>query len=452
MFRYQEKIANRKAEGHRRKYLAGCARLAILWILSFSCVFGAEQEWSGFPLPPSKRPVAIERFHYDMRGSVRLLFFWIGKSGVGGGWVSRIRSSGDQTAPWFEGWEVLFGSKPEAVPGGHNRWGYARELAFWKQGEDGSSGPILTKTVFEGFMTKSSEDSLSEVRKGEGTGAGGTAFEGTVSSVHPDHASVEIRRFNSDAPASFESPAGIARQYLNLLKAAPPDEARTLTHPSPSIRPVGFLTAVSGCLSDVIRAGNNKEAWKQLKKQERSYDYNARDYSLEITKIKHHDEVDLAENLSVRDVFEIEFETGRIGESGGHDFAVWTAATGKFAGIPLKIVDKPRWWLKVELTLIDSSSTSSFQALASTSMPNTATSLPVCGSLIGTSAEIQSPQRSASHNHSSARIGRWITVLPAISGGFDHVRGQHCVRRLHRESAPCSYSEIGVSYAGIGKK
>ncbi len=326
----------------------------VIGVLSISSVFGSEQEWEGFPLPDSNQPVVIERFHYDMRGSVRLLFFWIGKSGVGGGWVSRIRSSGDQTGSWFDGWEVLFGSKPEAVPGGHNRWGYARELAFWDEAEAASSKPALAKTVFEGFMTKSSEDSLSEVRKGEGAASEETAFEGTVSSVFPDHASVEIRRFVAPAVASFEDPAGIAGQYLDLLKVNPPDEVRTLTHQPPPSQPLGFLTAVAACLSDVIRAGVDKKRWDQLKDQERSYVYNARDYSLEIKRVKHHDEVELEHNQSVRDVFEIDFETGRKGESGGHDFSVWTSATGKFAGIPIKIVDKPRWWLKVELTLDDS--------------------------------------------------------------------------------------------------
>lgn len=35
----------------------------------------------------------------------------------------------------------------------------------------------------------------------------------------------------------------------------------------------------------------------------------------------------------------------------GHDFAVWMPLSGRYAGVPVRIVDYPRWWLKVELTL-----------------------------------------------------------------------------------------------------
>ncbi|UCF37085.1 MAG: hypothetical protein JSU96_20205 [Acidobacteriota bacterium] len=312
-----------------------------------------EKQWEGFPVPPSEKPVLIERFQYNMRGSVRLLFFWIGKSGVGGGWISRIRTSGELSGAWFDGWEVLFGSNPEAVPGSHNRWGYARELAFWGSPEGSSSRPVLEKTTFEGFMTRSGEESLTDVREREGVASGGTAFEGTESLVFRDRASVEIRRFVTESDVSYEAPAEIGQLYLELLQSQNPDEKRTLSLRSPADRPYGFLTAVDSFLHDAVQIGNDKARWEELKRQVRQYSYNARHYSLELKKIKHHDEVEFEDELSLDDVLEIDFEARRTGAGNGHDFSVWTSCSGPLAGIPIKIVDKPRWWLKVELTLKD---------------------------------------------------------------------------------------------------
>jgi hypothetical protein len=332
----------------------GLVWLVIIWASFVLSTPGTPGEWEGFPVLDSEDSVEIERFYYDMRGSVRLLFFWIGKSGVGGGWISRIQSVG-QTTSRIDGWEVLFGSKPETVPGGHNRWGYARELAYWGQAESDLSEPVLEKTVFEGFMTLSKEDSLAEVRRDEYEGgSGGVAFEGTISSVHSEEASVEIRRFVSDSGDSFESPATVGLEYLDLVKLSYPDEERTLEYePSALAAPYGFLTAVNSGLLEVIKAASDKDAWKRLKNQERSYVYNARHYALKIKKIKHHDEVEVGDDLMFEDVLEVDFEARRKSEKRGHSFSVWTSSKGRFAGIPIKIVDKPRWWLKVELTLKD---------------------------------------------------------------------------------------------------
>jgi hypothetical protein len=61
---------------------------------------------------------------------------------------------------------VRFGSNPERVPGGHNRWGYGDETAYWR--ERGVEVPCLEQSLFEGFMRRSNEESLSEVTaKGE---------------------------------------------------------------------------------------------------------------------------------------------------------------------------------------------------------------------------------------------------------------------------------------------
>ena len=86
-------------------------------------------QWKGLPYPEDEESYSIECFYYRMRGSVRVLFIWLGKDDVGGGTICRITGRDKTSGAGIDGYSVLFGSDPGAVPENHNRWGYARELA-----------------------------------------------------------------------------------------------------------------------------------------------------------------------------------------------------------------------------------------------------------------------------------------------------------------------------------
>src|SRR5208283_3898497 len=52
-------------------------------------------------------------YDYIMTARVRLIFFWVGKDDVGGGYIRRGISSQDARAEFFQ---VLFGSDPQKAP------------------------------------------------------------------------------------------------------------------------------------------------------------------------------------------------------------------------------------------------------------------------------------------------------------------------------------------------
>ena len=54
---------------------------------------------------------------------------------------------------------------------------------------------------------------------------------------------------------------------------------------------------------------------------------------------------------AIPDLLEVKLEAREVGTMDGHEFAVWMPLSGRYAGVPVRIVDYPRWWLKVELTL-----------------------------------------------------------------------------------------------------
>ncbi len=317
----------------------------------------AAENWDGFPLPPSTPPVESVRYSYNMRGSAKLLIFWIGKSGVGGGWIDRIQPSETAGDSWVEGIQILFGSDPGAVPGGHNRWGYSRELSYWKNsGGDSGTEPgsaRLQKTVFEGFMTISREESVGEVESnGEDVDSDLSAFEATISRVTPERATAELRRFRSSSEVSYREPGLVGRQYLEVDIYHPPDIDRTFENVLPSYRiPAGFLTTVHQYIKEAIRESTNKHALNSLKREVRTYVHNAFLYSISLKKAKKHKRVKLDRDWNIRNVLELKFDARRKGAADGHEFSIWVPVEGDLAGIPIRIIDKPRWWLKIELTL-----------------------------------------------------------------------------------------------------
>ena len=83
--------------------------------------------------------------------------------------------------------------------------------------------------------------------------------------------------------------------------------------------------------------------------------YNAQLYWL---RVKHHRKLKVpvghgsaSRKEVIPDLLEVKLEAREVGTMDGHDFAVWMPLSGRYAGVPVRIVDHPRWWLRVELTL-----------------------------------------------------------------------------------------------------
>ncbi len=314
------------------------------------------------PIREARSEIGAEKkevFPYRMNGKVRILFFWLGKDDVGGGHITLSRRRPQENGPLTERIEVLFGSKPERVPGKHNRWGYAFETSYWRQrGPDGA--PELERTVFEGFMRRSKETSISEVQKASNTdGANpGYAFSGTRSEIRPTGATAEIRYFTTTENFDYRHAAPIREGYEKRLQAGPPDKLKTLKNPEgrEAYRaPFGFLGATRYLLSNIVEGfQHGSKTWKRVRPSE-IYVHNAKRFRLRVKDIDYKKtfRIDLPGERApeIRDVASVQFRIEEIGTGYKHDFNVWIPLRGELSGIPVKIVDKPRWWLRVELEL-----------------------------------------------------------------------------------------------------
>ena len=308
----------------------------------------AGTSWS-LPSIPVSAPVLTRRdYRYRMKGMVRLLIFWVGRDSVGGGRVSFWEATKKDEAVWIDGVEVLLGSDPDKVPGRHNRWGYARELAFW-HGADNANSQILERTLFEGFMIRSFEESLDEISEGEDEIS---VYEGIVCEVEKTGAASKIWRFLSSGDDTYRNPDQIGNEYISQVQTAPPFLERIIDNNAGEYgRPQGFFTAVRRMADDAMQRIEKNSSLSGLKSLKQEYVYSSKLFSLSLRKAKLHKTLKLSTGEEFKKVVELQMETKNLESGKKHRFILYLATYGDLIGIPVRIEDQPRWWLKVRLDL-----------------------------------------------------------------------------------------------------
>jgi hypothetical protein len=314
---------------------------------------GTGTSWSLPSIPGSASVITRRDYRYRMKGMVRLLLFWVGRDNAGGGRVSILEATKKDEDAWADGVEVLLGSDPDKIPGRYNRWGYARELAFWHS-TDNAGGRILERTLFEGFMIRSFEESLDEIEEGED---GISVYEGIVCEVEKTGAGSKIWRFQSSEEDTNRDPDRIGNEYISLAKTAPPFLERVIDNRVGEYEhPQGFFTAVRRMADDAVRRIDNNSSLSGLKGTKQEYVYSSKLYSLSLRKVKLHKTFGLSTGEEFEKVVELQMETKHLESGKKHRFTLYLATYGDFKGVPVRIEDKPRWWLKVQLDLETESS------------------------------------------------------------------------------------------------
>ena len=184
-------------------------------------------------------------------------------------------------------------------------------------------------------------------------------LRGIRSIVLPQRARSEIRDFARQEDLSFRQFSSHRLQFIRSLPAGRPDRLKELDNQVNSYdQPMGFLTSVQGVLGDVAARYRNRPSGSRDRIPRIVYVYNAEHYRLRVSRVKHHRKLEIpvrhgsdSRKEVIPDLLEVKLEARKVGTMDGHDFAVWMPLGGRYAGVPVRIVDHPRWWLKVELTL-----------------------------------------------------------------------------------------------------
>jgi hypothetical protein len=297
-------------------------------------------------------PGNVTQYNYVMTARLRLLFFWVGKDDVGGGYIRRGVSEKD---PRMEFIQVLFGSDPAKAPRAINRWGAGTEIS-WHQAPVTADDPRddVISSAFFGFMKSSSGKSVSEMKtelereKKEGL----HDFKGILTRVEPSSAFSLVVPLASKTDYNLNDYARAEPVMLQTLEdSARP--VRSLDEPATCRRAAEFLATIG----ELIETGLQQHSAPVS----RCYIHNAEQYTLALQRIEPLESlnvhvrglndttlVDQAYHRMVRlDFVSTHKPTGRQSE-----FSIYTATQGPLRGVPVQIAYEPNWWFQVLLNLL----------------------------------------------------------------------------------------------------
>jgi hypothetical protein len=334
--------------------------LLFLAFLAFSLVGSTASGQAAARNPDASSGTAWrDIYRYQMKGLVRVLFFWLGRDDVGGGHVSYVATSPAADGSFLEGTEVLFGSRPDRVPGRINRWGYGQELTYWTLQSD-DTNPCAQESIFEGFMRHSGEESLSDVQAADRNEKAESLFwyDGIRSQVTSEEAGTEIVYFSHEKDFDYNEFQPVIDAYHSRRAVGPPDKTGALERVGGA--PIGFLSAVR----TIMRAVSDRYHAEDPEWQEHSYAlayaYNAKAYRLQVDRLRLHRTLpgnfedtppDGLGASALENVIEGSFRITATASGNTRKFSVWFPSERAYREVPLRIVDQPRWWLRVELNL-----------------------------------------------------------------------------------------------------
>lgn len=284
------------------------------------------------------------QYDYQMTVRIRLLFFWITREDVGGGYIRRSRSATD---PQLETIAVLFGSDPARAKG-INRWGAGTEVIR----RDTGPGHDVEASAFMGFMKSSKGASVSEMQHelaNEKT-SGQHLFEANVTRVDAERAVARLSPFTSDRDFTLHELAGAQQMALDRVADSSRPVRRLEEKDRGCARLAGFLVTIQELL-DHAMAG--KPAGTSL-----CYLYNARRYTATLKSYSNVGREVLKVNKSevvYHNLLRARFQVLNHVTNKTSDFDLLVPQEGPLRGVPVQIVHQPNWWFQIVLNLAKSS-------------------------------------------------------------------------------------------------
>lgn len=266
---------------------------------------------------------------YRMAGRIRPLLFWFGKDNVG---LARItwRSADDGRRAY----ELLVGTDPSKAPRGLNKWGFIAEDV------DGANGSLLA------LMTGDDTASYDEAAADAARPTGGGDFRAILGEVRGGRSAWRTTRIATTRAFSVHD-VDAALERVRVDASAVTPRERTV---SEGVRP-GFLVA----LADLIERDARRPAHERSRsaRDDRSVRYVFGQGVYELTR---RDASPTTVDLSGRAIAAVRssFEITTLATNARTRFEVAVGTEGPLAGVPVAVEWQPRWWLKVALTLQES--------------------------------------------------------------------------------------------------
>jgi hypothetical protein len=266
-----------------------------------------------------------ERF-YTLTARVRLLALWISRAGVGAG---RIAWSEDGNGT--QELALLIGSDPARAPMKINRWGYIDERVT------GSCAELV------GVMTESEEQSIQQARTSVSASNAKHSFKAIRARILDGTAHSSVSYMKLDEDFTY-------RDVHTLLQQVPQDDARVRSLSLPEGAEPGFLFAVRSLVDESIHAYLKSRNLSEVQRVSRRYVFSGTAYELRRISIRLVNELEV-NNRTFRQLLESQFETRNLTTGHKSEFSITYGIQDPIAGIPVRIVYRPRWWFEAEMLL-----------------------------------------------------------------------------------------------------
>lgn len=315
------KTSNQRRDACRALTLAAVAGLGVL--SAPSPATGDERRPGGCP---SGGFHTTSEQQYTVSVRVRPLLFWIERKNVGDARLTWSESPDGATRV-----ELLIGSDPNRTPMRINRWGYIAETTCG-----------ATSTVV-GVMTRSDEQSVEEAQaRLRASPHDGQAFSAIRAVVTPTESHAWVTQLRVAEDYTYRDLEGVLQRVPDAGTAH-----RRIAIEEGAAQ--GFLAAAASLVRESVTARTRSGRTAAVTAPARAYVHGDRLYDLRVrssTAVGADDPATPGPPLVETD-FEVRTRTtGRTTR-----FRVTYPTDGPQAGVPVRIVYRPRWWFEAELRL-----------------------------------------------------------------------------------------------------
>jgi hypothetical protein len=331
----------------RRLIYGGCPRRhvihgALLLILAGAWTTSVVGSGAaiGRRLTASAGPADTITRYYTMTARLRPFGVWIARDNVGGARMSWSASpSADRHL------EVLVGSDPERAPMSLNRWGFLAERT--------ADGTTRQTSV----MTEIDERAINQALNGAPAPAHAHAFRAVESTVRGNEATTATAYVVLDRDLTY-------RYYTALLDRLPSGDDTALVRRvrlGSGTEP-GFLMAMKDLIHESVTTWQRDGRLAQGAPR-RTFVYLGTVYQMTLrhaTVVK-----DQVGGRSVGPAMDGDFEVRNPATGSTSEFRLLCGLEGTDAETPLRIVYRARWWVELELQLVDSGTSKFAKAVSS---------------------------------------------------------------------------------------
>ncbi|HEX5070108.1 MAG TPA: hypothetical protein VFV78_07815 [Vicinamibacterales bacterium] len=269
-------------------------------------------------------PAVTHSAHYRVHARVRPFLIWIGRRVVGAAQMN-FELGSSQFRVQSSKFELTIGTDPATTPMHVNRWGHLREATCG------------ARTTVVGVMTQSDETTIDEAQRAAPAG-GGNAYRVVRSTIAGGTIESELLRLVLPDSTTY-------RDLAQVISGLPVPGAAKRVAATPGLA-TGFLSAMSELIGEAHAA--LRRDGRIATPMARRYVHGTTIYSVTIGRASLITAARIGDRV-YSTLVDADYEIRNHTSGELTRFSLATQLDGAAAGLPARVVFRPRWWLELEL-------------------------------------------------------------------------------------------------------